>query len=161
MYLYVYNYFVPEPYCDQDCDERVLYGAAASNVGRALRDVFQQDGLLAQAIVKDAGISVRDVRMAPDNLKAYVLWDTYKGDVKMAEMILKRHTGKIKHLVSKRLKCKRAPFLEFIGYHETHVRMSEQHYDTLLQRLDDISSSSRQNSSVEREDSNSSMNDTT
>lgn len=110
----------------------------ASKVLRALRDVLERDGVLAQAIVKDAGISLRDVRMAPDNSKAFILWDTYKENVQNSEEILRENTGKLKHLVSKQLKSKKAPFLEFIGYHERSVQQSEQEYTLLMKKIDGI-----------------------
>jgi len=99
---------------------------------------LERDGVLAQAIVKDAGISVRDVRMSQDNSKAFILWDTYIENVQGAGQILRENTGKIKHLVSRQLNCKRVPFLEFIGYHDVSVQQSEQEYILLMKKLDEI-----------------------
>lgn len=110
----------------------------ASKVMRALRDVLERDGLLSQSIIKDAGISVRDVRMTPDNSKAFILWDTYKENVGASEALLRENTGKIKHLVSKQLRSKRAPFLEFVGYHERSVQESEQKHTLLMEKLNEI-----------------------
>lgn len=94
--------------------------------------------MLAQAIVKDAGISVRDVRMSKDNSKAFVLWDTYRENVEESGLILRKNTGKIKHLLSKQLNCKRVPFLKFIGYHDVSVQQSEQKYILLRKKLEEI-----------------------
>jgi len=94
--------------------------------------------VLTEAIVKDAGISLRDVHMSQDNSKAFILWDTYRENVHGAEQTLKENTGKIKHLFSKQLNWKRAPFLEFIGYNDGSVQRSEQDYISLIKKLDDI-----------------------
>lgn len=108
---------------------------------KAVRAVLENNDSLFQCLVKDAGISIRDIYMSPDNSKAYILWDTYKeDDVDGAEKLLKEHMPELKRLVSKKLGAKRVPYLECIGHHQTSVQQSKSDYERLQRELDKIAS---------------------
>lgn len=68
-------------------------------------DAIRQDFL-------DAGICIKDIRTSPDNMKAFILWDSYK-DSRVAHNILHQHAGKLKTAVGKKLGTRRVPYLEF------------------------------------------------
>eukprot|EP00890_Picochlorum_soloecismus_P004553 jgi/Picsp_1/5099/NSC_02462-R1_ribosome-binding factor a len=68
-------------------------------------DAIRQDFL-------DAGICIKDIRTSPDNMKAFILWDTYK-DSRVANNILHQHAGKLKTAMGKKLGSRRVPYLEF------------------------------------------------
>jgi ribosome-binding factor A len=113
-----------------------------SRVIKAIRAVLENNDALFECLVKDAGISIRDIRMSPDNSKAYILWDTYKeDDVDGAERVLKEHMPELKRLVSKKLAAKRVPYLEFIGHHQDSVQQSKSEYERLQRALDRIKAS--------------------
>lgn len=64
--------------------------AVASRVSSALSSALLQDSAAHESLVRQLGLSLKGVRMSPDNLKAFVLWDTYTGQVDAAAKELSR-----------------------------------------------------------------------
>jgi ribosome-binding factor A len=103
-----------------------------------MQSVLQKNDTLFQSLVKDGGICFREIRMSPDNTKAFVLWDTYKEDTMHATAVLRQHTGTLKHLVSKALATKKAPYFEFVANFDNEIVRRREEYDKLQEKLDEI-----------------------
>lgn len=111
------------------------FGAA---VHRAMQAVLQRNENLFQSLVRDGGICFREIRMSPDNTKAFILWDTYKKDTDYASSLLRQHTGTLKHLVGKALATKKAPYFEFVAHFDDNLVRRRHEYDKLQETLDAI-----------------------
>lgn len=68
--------------------------AVASRVRNGLANVLMKDSGLRQSLVHDVGLNIIDVRMSPDNLKAFILWDSYLEKTVEAEKEIKRGLSK-------------------------------------------------------------------
>lgn len=102
----------------------------------ALLAALSNDGILSDALVKDAGISFVDVRVTKDGSKAFVLWTSWKDDVSGAQGILAANTSRLKQVASRAMKGRRTPYLEFVSAQDDAVHSRRLERDELVQRLD-------------------------
>ncbi|KAK9828820.1 hypothetical protein WJX72_002265 [[Myrmecia] bisecta] len=65
------------------------------------------------SLVKRFGFTVHEVRMAPDNLKAYILWDAFPDMEAQAGFEIRRRASKLRTEVAGVLKARHVPRLEF------------------------------------------------
>lgn len=64
--------------------------AVAARVSSALSSALLQDSVAHESLLRQLGLSLKGVRMSPDNLKAFILWDSYTGQVDAAAKELSR-----------------------------------------------------------------------
>ena len=112
---------------------------------------------LKEALIEDAGMCIKDVRMSPDHMKAFILWETYKGEddrewKMQAQSIVNRHAGALRRAVAKALGAKHVPYLEFrqdrdpLGCNDAHSSFAHQ------QRLEEVMDSLKsKNDDAERD----------
>lgn len=87
--------------------------AVASRLQRSLATTLLEDTTLRDILVENLGFSIKEVRMAPDNAKAFILWDSYNGQAAKTERELKACLPYLKSEVAKRLGARNMPRLEF------------------------------------------------
>ena len=112
----------------------------------ALHAAVTNDGVLHDGIVKEAGISFQDVRLSKDGSKAFVLWSSWRddGDPSVAARALVEHTSRLKQVVSRALKSRRTPYLEFVSALDEGLAAKREGVDELLRRLDAVGDGRRE-----------------
>ncbi|KAL6767266.1 hypothetical protein ACKKBG_A39285 [Auxenochlorella protothecoides x Auxenochlorella symbiontica] len=85
----------------------------AAKVHRVLGNVLMHDAVLRQSLVERYGFAVEEVRTSPDNLKAFLLWDSYSGHEREAATELARRKGRLRSAVAGGLGVRNAPLLVF------------------------------------------------
>ncbi|KFM23937.1 hypothetical protein F751_6905 [Auxenochlorella protothecoides] len=84
----------------------------AAKVHRVLGNVLMHDAVLRQSLVERYGFAVEEARSI-DNLKAFLLWDSYSGHEREAAKELARRKGRLRSAVAGGLGVRNAPLLVF------------------------------------------------
>ncbi len=71
------------------------------------------DTTLQDELIRELGFVIKEVRVSPDHAKAFILWDSYTGQVKQTARALQRTTPRIRAGVAKALAARSVPRLEF------------------------------------------------
>lgn len=75
--------------------------------------VLSQDPALRDALVDQVGFTVKEVRVSPDHAKAFILWDSYNGQVAGAERALRKCHSRLRSLIAKAMAARSVPTLQF------------------------------------------------
>ena len=67
--------------CVADAHDLSPLCAGAARLQNALARALLEQDELRETLVSRLGFCVKSVRMSPDNLKAFILWDSYTGAV--------------------------------------------------------------------------------
>lgn len=108
----------------------------AGKVYKAIQAVLTNTASLRQVFVEEAGFSVKDIRMSPDNSKAFILWNTYKSmgsvvqnqeGIEELEAIVQKHAGKLRMALAKKLGVKNVPYIIFKrdSLSEDHIKLQK------------------------------------
>lgn len=86
-----------------------------------------------QKLIQRTGFAIEEVRMSPDNLVAYILWNCLPGEETDAERILERRVGLMRTMLAQVMKVRRVPRLEFRLNEPTE---EQQEIDRIFKRLE-------------------------
>lgn len=84
----------------------------ASKVRTALEDALMHDTAFRETLVGVYGFTVQEVRMSPDNMKAFVLWRAYPNCEAAARIELNRRLKVLRAAAAARLQLRHMPRLE-------------------------------------------------
>lgn len=88
--------------------------------------------------MEDAGVSIKDLRPSPDHSKVFILWNTYKDDGYRAERLIEKHSSRLRSLLSKALKARTVPKLEFRrDIFAEEIELLEETLDNIEKQLKD------------------------
>lgn len=85
----------------------------ASRVHAALSRALLKDAALHDSLVKQLGLSVSDVRVSPDCLKAFILYESFTGQTQPLQRELQRSVGRLRMALGRELGARHVPRLEF------------------------------------------------
>ncbi|KAL4430570.1 hypothetical protein ABPG77_005810 [Micractinium sp. CCAP 211/92] len=105
----------------------------AAKVQRALETALLRNDHLRDALVQRLGFAVKDVRMSPDNLKAFILWDSIIGQPDRLRSELNAQGPRLRAAVASALRARNAPQLVF---RHDGLTPQQQEVEELLARLD-------------------------
>ncbi|KAK9844011.1 hypothetical protein WJX81_001846 [Elliptochloris bilobata] len=100
---------VPEMVWPSSKKQRIF----AARVKNALVSICQEQSELHSILHMRHGLEIEEVRMAPDNLTAYVLWDAFPGPVAETAAVLQRLTPRLRRAMGARLHARHVPRLEW------------------------------------------------
>lgn len=79
------------------------------------------------------GLSILEVRMSPDHMTAYVLWEAHEDQVELTRHSLSRSMREIRGAMARHLHAKRIPRLEF---RYNILTDAQEEVETELERLE-------------------------
>lgn len=88
-------------------------GRFASRMTSALSRVLSEEDVFRERLVRQLGFCVKEVRMSPDNMKAFILWDSYLDRHAAVQQELNKRGGRLRSAVATVLGARNVPQLEF------------------------------------------------
>ncbi|GAB4823108.1 hypothetical protein N2152v2_010154 [Parachlorella kessleri] len=106
----------------------------ASRLQSALFRALSEEDVFREGLVRRLGFSIKEIRMAPDNLKAFILWDSVLGRNEAVQQELDRRGPRLRSAVAKVLGARNVPRLEF---RQDRPSRRQQEIEDVFRRLDE------------------------
>ncbi|KAL4436945.1 hypothetical protein ABPG75_004084 [Micractinium tetrahymenae] len=113
----------------------MIQSIVASKVHRALETALMHNDHLRDTLVHRLGFAVKDVRMSPDNLKAFILWDSITGQPGRLRSELNAQGPRLRAAVAAALRARNAPQLVF---RHDGLTPQQQEVEEVFQLLDAV-----------------------